>query len=91
MKFPKVAKVTPRAKVTPIDGIAEDVKYSSDNVIRSVVLRYRNALESIDRTTTRSVRTIVVIHRLDELNIMEELGNAALLGKEVVNMASFCK
>ena len=72
-------------------GIVEDVKYSSDNVIRSVVLRYRNASESVDRTTTRSVRTIVVIHRLDELNIMEELGNAALLGKEVVNMASFCK
>ena len=62
----------------------QDVNYSSDNVIRSVVLRYRNASEDIDRTTTRSVRTIVVIHRVDELNIMEELGNAALLSREVV-------
>ena len=69
-------------------GIVQGVNYSSDNVIRSVVVRYRNASESVDRTTTRSVRTIVVIHRVDELNIMQELGNAALLGKEIVNMAT---
>ena len=72
-------------------GIVQELKCSSDNIIRSVVLRYRNATENVDRTTTRSVRTIVIIHRVDELNIMEELGNAALLGKEIVNMASFCK
>ena len=72
-------------------GIVSEVKHSSDNVIRAVVLRYRNASEHIDRFTTRSVRSIVVIHRIDELNIMEELGNAALLGKEVVNIASFCR
>ena len=72
-------------------GIVQELKCSSDNIIRSVVLRYRNATENVDRTTTRSVRTIVIIHRVDELNIMEELGNAALLGKEIVNMASLCK
>ena len=48
-----------------------------------------NAAERVDRTTTRSVRTIVVIHRIDELNIMEELGSAALLGREIVNMVMF--
>ena len=69
----------------------DDLKYSADNVIRSVVLRYRNATESVDRTTTRSVRTIVVIHRLDELNIMEELGNAALIRREIVNLSFFHK
>ena len=72
-------------------GIVDEVKYSADNLIRSVVLRYRNASESVDRTTTRSVRKIVVIHRIDELNIMEELGKAALLGKEIVNLSFFCK
>ena len=65
------------------------MNYSSDSVIRSVEVRYRNATENVDRTTTRSVRTIVVIHRVDELNIMKELGNAALLGKEVMNMTMF--
>ena len=67
-------------------AIFQDVNYSSDHIICSVVIRYRNASENMDRTTTRSVRTIVVIHRVDELNIMEELGNAALLSREVVNV-----
>ena len=65
----------------------EEVKRSAgDNVIRSVVVRYRNSTEAVDRRTVRAVRTIIVIHRIDELNIMEELGNAALLGYEVVNL-----
>ena len=59
---------------------------SSDGVVRTAVIRYRNSSEDVDRTTTRSVRTVVVIHRIDELNIMQELGNAALLGKEIVNV-----
>ena len=70
-------------------GIVQGVNYSSDNLVRSVLIRYRNASESIDRTTTRSVRTVTVIHRVDELNIAKELGNAALLGREIVNMAMF--
>jgi hypothetical protein len=70
-------------------GIVQGVNYSSDNLIRSVLIRYRNASESIDRTTTRSVRTVTIIHRVDELNIAEELGNAALLGREIVNMTMF--
>ena len=50
------------------------------------MIRYRNSSENVDRETSRSARTVVVIHRIDELNIMEELGNAALLGREVVNV-----
>jgi hypothetical protein len=75
-------------------GIVDKLNLGSDDLVRSVVLRYRNSSESVDRTTTRSVRTIVVIHRVDELNIMQELGNAALLGKEIVNVVwsmSGCK
>ena len=68
-------------------GIIQSVKLSSDGVIRTAVIRYRNASENVDRTTTRAVRTVVVIHRIDELNIMQELGNAALLGREIVTVA----
>ena len=68
-------------------GIVQGVKESSDQKTRTVVIRYRNADEDDDRETTRSARSVVVIHRVDELNIMEELGSAALLGREIVNMA----
>ena len=69
-------------------GMIQSIKESSDRATRTVVIRYRNAEEDdkLERTTTRSVRSIVVIHRIDELNIMEELGNAALLGREIVNL-----
>ena len=67
-------------------GIVQVVKRSSDGIVRTVTVRYRNSGESVDRLTSRSARSIVVIHRIDELNIMEELGNAALLGKEVMNV-----
>ena len=69
-------------------GMIQSIKESSDRATRTVVIRYRNAEEDDgrDRTTTRSARTVVVIHRIDELNIMEELGNAALLGREIVHV-----
>ena len=55
-------------------GIVDTVHQGRDKNIRRVTLRYRNNNENIDRTTTRSVRGLVVIHRVDETNIMEELG-----------------
>ena len=62
------------------------MKESSDQRTRTIVIRYRNADEGDDRETKRNARSVVVIHRVDELNIMEELGSAALLGREIVNM-----
>ena len=67
-------------------GIVQSVKDSSDGTTRTVVLRYRNAEEEADRETTRSARSVVVIHAIDELNIMEELGSAALLGREIIHV-----
>ena len=71
-------------------GIVQSIKDSSDRATRTVVIRYRNADEDVDRETTRSARSVVVIHGIDELNIMEELGNAALLGREIVNVVKNC-
>ena len=70
-------------------GMIQSIKESSDGAVRTVVIRYHNAEENdkLDRLTTRAARSVVVIHRVDELNIMQELGNAALLGREIVNVA----
>ena len=55
-------------------GIVDEVQESADGRIRSATIRYRNATEDFDRTTNRAVRSLVVIHRVDELDLMEELG-----------------
>ena len=57
-------------------GIVDKVQRSDDDRIRSVVIRYKNSSEEIERTTFRAVRSLVIIHRIDEINIMEELGKA---------------
>ena len=58
-------------------GIVSDVEKSRDGKIRTVTVRYRNHNESVDRETRRAVRQLIVIHRVDELNIIQELGNIA--------------
>ena len=60
-------------------GVVEEVHMSADGHIRSVTIRYRNSTEAVNRTTTRAVRSLVVIHRIDELDIMEELGKASFI------------
>ena len=60
-------------------GIVEETYVSRDDRVRSVKLRYRIAEEATGfRTTKRTARGRVVIHRVDEIDLMEELGNAAL-------------
>ena len=49
-----------------------EVLPSRDGIIRKVVVKYRNDQEIIDRFTTRAVRELVLIHPVDELNLMEE-------------------
>jgi hypothetical protein len=49
-----------------------------DGKIRSVKVSYQNHNENVKRETNRTVREIVVIHAVDELNIIEELGKMAL-------------
>ena len=58
-------------------GIIDTVHQGRDSKVRKVTVRYRNNNENSDRTTTWSVRGLVVIHRVDETNIMEELGEVS--------------
>ena len=58
-------------------GIVKSVIVGDDGLIRKASVRYRNHNESIDRETYRSVRTLVVIHKVNELDILQELAEIA--------------
>ena len=58
-------------------GIVKELEPSKDEVVRKVVVEYVNSSEDVRRQTRRSVRELVVIHPLDELGIVRELGEIA--------------
>ena len=60
-------------------GIVKSVEYGRDQKVRTVVVRYRNHNEDFDRETRRAVRQLIVIHRMDELDIIHELGKIATI------------
>ena len=55
-------------------GTVNEIQRGGDGVIRRVQVKYRNHNENIDRCTWRTVRQLIIIHPVDELSIMEELG-----------------
>ena len=58
-------------------GMVHEIELSRDGLIQKVVIKYRNSSKNIDHFTTRAVRDLVLIHPVDEIHIMEELGNIA--------------
>ena len=58
-------------------GMVHEIELSRDGLIEKVVIKYRNSSENIDHFTTRAVRDLVLIHPVDEIHIMGELGNIA--------------
>lgn len=58
-------------------GRIREVEVSKDGVIRSVVIEYKNSTETVFRTTRRSARTVAVLHREGDLELVEELNEAA--------------
>ena len=54
-------------------GNIHSLKISEDGKIRRAVIKYRNHNESTDWYTNRAVREIVMIHPIDELDIITEL------------------
>ena len=60
-------------------GMVSSTQTSRDGKIRSATIRYRNYNEEFDRKTQRSVRQLIVIHRVDELDIIHELGKIATI------------
>ena len=60
-------------------GKVSAVQKGRDEKIRSVTVKYRNHNENTDRETERAVRELVVIHGVDELSIIAELGEVATM------------
>ena len=58
-------------------GMVKTVEPSKDGKVRKVVVEYVNSSETVRRETRRSVRELVVIHPVDELGIVRELGEIA--------------
>ena len=59
-------------------GMIADVQPSKDNKARVVNVKYRNHTENTDRFTKRTARQIIVIHPIDEMSIIQELGKIAI-------------
>ena len=58
-------------------GAVNSLKKGRDEKIRQVEVRYRNNSENVDRFTTRAVRSLIMIHPVDEITVMQELGDIA--------------
>ena len=70
-------------------GKVTETKISRDGKIRSVSVTYRNYNENTDRVTGCAVRELVVIHGVDELYNLSELGKVAT-AVDVKYMLSRC-
>ena len=55
-------------------GMISDLSRTSDDKVHKATVHYRNSTEAVDRFPNRAVRQLIMIHPVDELNMMEELG-----------------
>jgi len=59
-------------------GKIKSVSHGRDSLIRKATVVYRNHTENVNRETTRSIRDLVIIKYIGEIDILKELGNAAI-------------
>ena len=74
-------------------GMVKSTETGRDGKIRSIVLQYRNHNERFDRDTRRAVRQLVMIHKVDEINLLQELGRIATIAdmkKKLNNIQCEC-
>ena len=57
-------------------GKVVDLHVSKDGQVTQVNLKYRNSTEKVFRTVTRSVRSLAVLHREDDVFILDEYARA---------------
>ena len=57
--------------------MVHEIELSRDTSIQKVTIKYRNSSKNIDHFTTHAVHELVLIHPVDEIHIIEELGNVA--------------
>ena len=59
-------------------GIVKHTITDKDGLIRKVTITYQNASETTKLDTNRAARDLVMIHSVDDLDIMKELGEMAV-------------
>ena len=59
-------------------GIVKSLEFGRDGVARKATIRYRNENEWVFRETKRAVRSLVIIHHVDDVDMMKELGLMAM-------------
>ena len=57
-------------------GLIDEIKMSEDGFSRQAVIKYKLATESVFRRTTRSLRTVAVLVRVDEPSMEEKVRKA---------------
>ena len=67
-------------------GIVHYVLPNRDVIIRKAVVKCRNDQENLDSFTIHAVRELVRIHPIDEINLMEELGNMVTVAYKKQNL-----
>jgi hypothetical protein len=71
-------------------GMVKEVLPGKDGLIRKAVIRYRNSNEKVDRETNRAVRTLVVIHRIDEVPLMQDLYEMSVKADTLYSDSNCC-
>ena len=54
-------------------GMITKVEPTKDGIVRKVQVKYTNSNESSSRETYRSVRNLILVQSIDEMDFMEEL------------------
>ena len=60
-------------------GLVEETYEDVDGIMRRVRVRYRNHNEEVDRFTNRSVGSLVLIKRVDEMDLWEIMYDASAI------------
>ena len=67
-----------------IGRVVEAEVSEADQLVRAVLIEYKNAQESVFRTTRRAARQVAVLHSEDDLEMVEELSLAAKMANRMV-------
>ena len=54
-------------------GMVDETVEGDDDLVREVVIRYRNSSEEFDRFTNRAARSCVRLHNMDDNNLADDL------------------
>ena len=64
-----------------VGRVVEAEPSANDGKVRDVTIEYRNPTEKTSRTTHRAARAVAVLHREEDLDLMQELNQAARMAE----------